>query len=185
MSNAEPLDEFSEWDRLRPGRRQALARIIGNAAASAEGAGEALTIPERNVLIGLADGLSLAEIRATIAPDAFSPRSVKRVYLAPMRKKVGARNNNHLVRIGVEDEVIPLTMSANGRKLAGQQKEVLDLLSFGASKIEIAGFMGISPITVSVHCRRAAANLQAINEPHAIKLAFERGELTPAEQILN
>lgn len=60
-----------------------------------------------------------------------------------------------------------------------QQVRFLELRSHGLSLRQVAYHMDMSYDTAKTHSRRLNARLGALSTAHAVRLAFERGYLTP------
>jgi DNA-binding CsgD family transcriptional regulator len=91
----------------------------------------------------------------------------------------------HLVALEAAAETHPDSTaqgSANGsgrfsasRAPSAREREVLDLLSEGATDEQIASLLSLSPATVQSHVRNAKAKLGARTRAQAVALALQRG----------
>lgn len=59
------------------------------------------------------------------------------------------------------------------------QRRVLELLSRGLSRGDVARVFGVTIDTIKTHIQRLYRRLGATNAAHAVRLGFERGLLVP------
>ena len=142
-----PEDSYFE----SPERLLALSTLVGEAALRRRETSEELTAKELRVLLSRLNGASIEEIADRVA--FCSNRSVKRRYLYPVVKKLGARNIVRVPRIVVENGIIPLDELEEGPVLIRKRREILELMSYGASQSEISRITVASMITVDYHVR--------------------------------
>jgi PAS domain S-box-containing protein len=60
-----------------------------------------------------------------------------------------------------------------------RERQVLRLLASGATDVQIAAWLSLSPATVQTHVRNAKAKLGARTRAQAVALALQRGMITP------
>lgn len=130
-------------------RLRAMAHFIGESALTVRPTGEELSSKELRTLLAIAQGRPAKDIAHTAL--AFSIPHLRKGTYAPIRQKLGARNMAHAVRLGFEDELIdPVAIDHSPvRELSDAQRDILELISLGAGKKDIAQIMGIAPGTVT------------------------------------
>jgi len=168
-----PEDSYFE----SPQRLLALASVVGEASLRRRETSEELTTKEYRVLLSRLNGASLEEIANQVV--FCSKRTVKRGYLYPVVKKLGARNIAHVPRIAVESGLIPIGELAEEPKLIKKRREILELISYGASQTEIADISGASTNTVDYHVRSLLSELGANSYEHMVMRGFQTGNILP------
>ncbi|MGW6542289.1 response regulator [Streptomyces massasporeus] len=71
------------------------------------------------------------------------------------------------------------TTGAALEELTGREREAVALAAQGLSNDQIAGHMGISPMTAKTHINRAMTKLHARDRAQLVVLAYESGLVTP------
>jgi DNA-binding NarL/FixJ family response regulator len=59
--------------------------------------------------------------------------------------------------------------------LTDHQRHILSRIAEGWTDAEIAGEIGISPVTIKHHVRRINNNLSTFSRPHAVAVAMSKG----------
>ena len=131
---------------------------------------------ELNIMEMIMSGHTIPEISRAVL-NVSNDKRLNKDYIYPLRKSLKARNNAHLVRLALEKTLIDINRRPNGSTLTLKQKEILELISFGASQKIIASILGIAPITVSSHVRKIKRRLGAVNEAQAVSEGFITGNL--------
>ena len=160
-----------------PQRRLALASVVGEASLRRRETSEELTPKEYRVLLSRLNGASLEEIANQVV--FCSKRTVKRKYLYPVVKKLGARNIAHVPRIAVENGLVPIGELAEGPRLIKKRREILDLISYGANQTKIADISGASGVTIDYHVRSLLSELGANSYEHLVMRGFQTRNISP------
>jgi DNA-binding CsgD family transcriptional regulator len=66
------------------------------------------------------------------------------------------------------------------RDPTSRERQVLRLLASGATDVQIAAWLSLSPATVQTHVRNAKAKLGARTRAQAVALALQRGMISPS-----
>ncbi|SDK31278.1 regulatory protein, luxR family [Lentzea albidocapillata subsp. violacea] len=134
-------------------------------------------VEEQEVLDLISRGLTDREISADLAlSSSTARRRVERMY-----DRLGAENRGHAVRLGFERQLLT---PSNVNPLPGtpslRQRQVLELMSHGKTSDQIAERLELAENYVRKLARDLYRRIGARSRPHAIRLGFEHGLLTPA-----
>jgi len=165
-------EEAREEAKLR-----AMARLVGESALAVRPNGELLTGAEQRILLALAQGMPVKDI-ATMA-HVYTLRQLKRRAYTPIREKLGARNMAHAVRLGFQEGLIsPESIDLSlARNLSPARKEVLELISYGATNHDICQIMGIATRTATTHKVQIKKCYGVETEEHATAVGIAIGDL--------
>jgi DNA-binding CsgD family transcriptional regulator len=119
-----------------------------------------LTAREREVLQGLREGATTAEIAGRLGLSAVTVRR----HLSGVRRKGGG-------------SLAPATPAADRATLSERELQVLRLAAAGRGNQAIADELYITPSTVKNHLTRIMAKLGARNRTEAAVLAARQGDL--------
>jgi DNA-binding CsgD family transcriptional regulator len=120
----------------------------------------------------LLDTATPIEASVTVTAGVLPSRHL--VVLTPTRAdRAGPRPNGAL---GARDRA---ARAGRDRDPTLRERQVLRLLASGATDVQIAGWLSLSPATVQTHVRNAKAKLGARTRAQAVALALQRGMITP------
>ena len=164
-------------------RLHLVGNLVGSTALKQIDAGQELVWQERRVLAGrLEEGLDFTQIARKVAQR--SPKGVRRAFVFPLIKRLGARNFTGVPRIALANGLLDMGEPEDGPIVIRKRREILELLSYGASVGEIAQATGISTTQVRRHIHTLLGELEAKNEEQLVMRGFKTGNISLSESYL-
>ena len=137
---------------------------------------------ERQILTLMFAGIPLKQIASKFGYK--DQRSLDRNFLADLRRKLGAYNNAQLARQAIKAKLVNVTPK-RGPSLKPKHRQVLEMLSYGLDKYEIALATQLSPETIENYIYDITSALKTKTRFQCVMEGFKTGNLPlPGESSL-